>query len=60
MQNKKEKVVYTKWITDGLIQRGIIPNRIENNPKKPGFFCWVFPNTTEVNLAFSIVLNQKH
>lgn len=54
-----EKVVYTRWLAIELIRAGFPVVRVEQNPTKPEFKCWVFAETAEFQLAFANLANQK-
>lgn len=43
----KEKVIYTRWLANKLVQAGHPVVRVEENPNKPEFDCWVFAETAE-------------
>lgn len=54
-----EKVIYTRWLAIELIKAGFPVARVEQNPNKPQFDCWVFTETPEFKLAFANIANQK-
>ena len=56
----KEKIVYTRWLAIALIRAGFPVVRVEQNPDKPNFDCWVFAETADFKLAFSNIANSKH
>lgn len=56
----KEKVIYTRWLANALVKAGFPVVRIEQNPDKPYFDCWVFAETAEFKLAFVNIANSKH
>lgn len=56
----KEKIVYTRWLANALVKAGFPVVRIEQNPDKPYFDCWVFAETAEFKLAFINIANSKH
>ena len=53
----KEKVVYTRWLANALVRAGFPVVRIEQNPNKPEFDCWVFAETDDFKLAFMNIAN---
>ena len=53
-----EKIVYTRKIANQLIKMGFPVVRVEQNPKKPEFDCWVFKITPDFKVAFSNVANR--
>ena len=54
----EEKIVYTRRIANQLIRMGFPVVRVEQNPKKPEFDCWVFKITPDFKVAFSNVANR--
>lgn len=55
----KEKVIYTRWLANKLVQAGYPVERVEENPNKPEFDCWVFAETAEFKRDFANIVNQK-
>lgn len=55
----KEKTIYTRWLAIKLIKAGFPVVRVEQNPDKPYFDCWVFEETPEFQIAFANIANQK-
>ena len=53
----KEKIVYTRWLAIELIKQGFPVVRVESNPIKPEFNCWVFAETDEFLVAFANTAN---
>ena len=53
-----EKIVYTRRIANQLIKMGFPVGRVEQNPNKPEFDCWVFAETPEFKVAFSNTANR--
>lgn len=53
-----EKVIYTKWIAYELRKQGFPIVRVEVNPNKPQFDCWVFAETPEFKEAFLKLTNR--
>ena len=55
----KEKIIYTRWLANELVKAGFAPIRVEQNPNKPDFDCWVFEETNEFKLAFMLISNRQ-
>ena len=55
-----EKVIYTRWVAQELIRSGFPVLRVEANPNKPEFDCYVFAETAEFKTAFFNIANKKH
>lgn len=55
-----EKIVYTRWLANELVKMGFPVVRIEQNPNKPEFDCYVFAETAEFKLAFMNAANKTH
>lgn len=55
----KEKVVYTRWLANKLVQFGYPVVRVEANPNKPEFDCWVFAETEEFKKDFANIAHSK-
>ena len=53
-----EKVVYTRWLANALVKAGYPVVRIEQNPNKPEFDCYVFNETADFKLAFMNIANR--
>lgn len=53
-----EKVIYTRWLMIELVKQGFPVVRVESNPKKPEFDCWVFAETPDFKVAFANIANQ--
>ena len=49
----KEKIIYTKRIAYELRKQGFPIVRVEVNPNKPEFDCWVFAETAELIKALT-------
>ena len=47
-----EKTIYTKRVAYELRKQGFPIVRVEVNPNKPQFDCWVFEETPELLEAF--------
>lgn len=54
-----EKIIYTKWVAYKLRQQGFPIVRVEVNPNKPQFDCYVFAETPEFYKALSAITNKK-
>ena len=54
-----EKVIYTKWIAYELRKQGFPIVRVEINPNKPQFDCWVFAETAEFNKALLDITSNR-
>ena len=54
----KEKIVYTRWLANALVKAGYPVVRIEQNPNKPEFDCYVFAETADFKLAFMNIANR--
>lgn len=48
-----EKIIYTRWLAYELRRQGFPIVRVEVNPNKPQFDCWVFAETPEFIAAFA-------
>lgn len=48
----KEKIIYTKWVAYELRKQGFPIVRVEVNPNKPQYDCWIFEETPELIKAF--------
>ena len=44
----KEKIIYTRWVATKLRNLGFKILRVEANPNKPEFDCYVFEETDEL------------
>ena len=49
----KEKVIYTRRVAYELRKMGFPIVRVEINPNKPEFDCYVFENTKELAAALT-------
>lgn len=54
----KEKVIYSKWVAYELRKKGFEILRVEINPNKPQFDCWVFEETKEMLEAFTEITKK--
>lgn len=55
----KEKIIYTRWIANELVRQGFPVVRVEENPNKPDFDCWVFAETADFKKAFITIINSR-
>lgn len=53
-----EKIIYSRWLAMELIKQGFPVVRVERNPSKPEFYCWVFAETDEFIIAFANIANK--
>lgn len=58
MTNIAEKTVYMPRIAAELRRRGFQILRVEVNPKKPQYDCYVFEATPEMLEAFGEIANK--
>lgn len=58
MSNLKEKVIYMPWVAAQLRKQGFPIVRVEVNPNKPQFDCYVFEETEELIAAFTKITNR--
>lgn len=56
----KEKIIYTRWLACELRKQGFPIVRVEANPNKPEFDCYVFEATAEMLAAFTEITNKKY
>jgi hypothetical protein len=54
----KEKIIYTRWLANALVKAGFPVVRVEENPNKPNFDCWVFAETPDFKLAYVNISNK--
>lgn len=55
----REKVIYTRWIANKLVEAGFPVVRVEANPNKPEFDCWVFEDSADFKLAYANIAHTK-
>jgi hypothetical protein len=55
---KKTKVIFSKWVAYELRKQGFQILRVEINPNKPEFDCWVFEETPEMLKALTRITNK--
>lgn len=55
----KEKIIYTRWLAYELRKKGFPIVRVEVNPNKPEFDCYVFAETDDFNSAL-LEITKKH
>ena len=54
-----EKVIYSAWVAYELRNKGFKIKRVEVNPHKPQYDCWVFDETEELQKAFVEIANSR-
>ena len=54
----QEKIIYTKRLAYELRKQGYPIVRVEVNPNKPQFDCWVFEETPELIQALIKITNK--
>lgn len=54
----KEKIIFTNWVAAELRRRGFQILRVEVNPNKPQFDCYVFRATEELFKALTEITNK--
>ena len=54
-----EKIVYMNWVACELRKQGFPIKRVEVNPHKPQFDCYVFDATKEMVQAFTQITNKN-
>ena len=55
-----EKTIYARWLANELIKAGFPAVRVEQNPKKKEFDCWVFAETADFKLAYANIAHKPH
>lgn len=53
-----EKIIYMPWVAAKLRQQGFPIVRVEVNPHKPEFDCYVFAETPELIEAFTAITKK--
>jgi hypothetical protein len=53
-----EKIIYSKWVACELRKQGFPIVRVEVNPNKPQFDCWVFAETAEMLEALTRITSK--
>lgn len=53
-----EKVIYTRWVAAELRKQGFPIVRVEVNPNKPQYDCWVFEESAEMLEALTKITNH--
>ena len=53
-----EKIIYSKWVAYELRKQGFPIVRVEINPNKPQFDCWVFAETAEMLDALTKITSK--
>jgi hypothetical protein len=54
----KEKIIYSKWVAYELRKQGFEILRVEVNPHKPQFDCYVFEATDSMIAAFTKITSN--
>lgn len=54
-----EKVIYMPWVATELRKQGFPIIRVDVNPNKPQFDCYVFEETKELIEAFTKITNRN-
>lgn len=54
----KEKIIYTKWVAFELRKKGFPIKRVQINPNKPQFDCWVFDESEAFSAALASISNK--
>ena len=54
----QEKIIYTSWVAAELKRRGFPIIRVEVNPNKPQFDCYVFEATENLFKALTEITNN--
>jgi hypothetical protein len=54
-----EKIIYTKWVAYELRKLGFPIVRVDVNPNKPQFDCYIFAETPELINALLVITNKK-
>ena len=55
----KEYTIYSKWLAYGLRKQGFKLLRTEINPNFPQFYCWVFENNLDLQIAIKCLTEKK-
>ena len=55
----KEYIIYTKWLAYELREQGFRMIRAEINPNFPQFYCWVFENNEDLQIAIRQLTQKK-
>ena len=55
----KEKIIYTRWIANKLVEAGFPVVRVEENPNKPELDCYVFAETPDFKTAYANIAHSK-
>lgn len=59
MREKKEKIIYSRWLAVELRKLGFEILRTEVNPNHPQFNCWVFELNDNFNKALSCLVSSR-
>lgn len=55
----REKIIYTKWLAFALRNQGFKLLRTEINPNFPQFYCWVFEDNTDLQIAIRCLTEDR-
>lgn len=55
----REKIIYTKWLAYGLRNQGFKLLRTEINPNFPQFYCWVFEDNEDLQIAIRCLTEDR-
>lgn len=55
----KEKIIFTRRVAYELRRQGFSIIRVEPNPNKPEFDCWVFEDTQALADALTAITNKQ-
>lgn len=53
-----EKTIYSKWVAYELRKQGFPIIRVDINPNKPQFDCWVFEETSAMLKALTQITSK--
>lgn len=57
---QKEFIIYTKWLAYELRKQGFKFLRAEINPNFPQYYCYVFENNTDLQIAISAITKARN
>lgn len=55
----KEQIIYTKWLAYELRKQGFKFIRAEINPNHPQFYCYVFEDNKDLQIAISYLTRLR-
>lgn len=55
----KEKIIYTPWLANDLINQGFPLLEVRANPKRPEYDCWVFEDTFALRNAIERLFSMR-